>query len=416
MKQYLSLLCFVCFCVLFACGEKPDANLRSAAAEMNYNINNKVAATRLYSVSYNKEDSLHPKERFKMVHISDAHLSSYSSSNNYTQPKNLVEAVKFANQQELRINAMIATGDHISYAKKSQARLFLNSFFDHLFINNNIPTFPCYGNHDANTIVGETTEAFSKDELYALFSNYNNYPLARETGENYYYSDIENPMGGFIRIIALDMLDQPQLEYNTISWAVYSQKQIDWFCNKALKENMTDQHSIIVITHFPFESYSQALKKETLLIDAKFVHSTYLIPDIIEAFRGKTVLKKNYANIANKKDSISVHADFSTYPGDFICYMGGHSHITTQFNVTSVSTPTSSLRPQQMLLCTNMSPSEKGSVFNRVKRIENSLSDNSFCLYAIDTKERTIYITFFGAYLPEGKTEAEYPEIQVIRY
>lgn len=59
-------------------------------------------------------------------------------------------------------------------------------------------------------------------------------------------------------------------------------------------------------------------------------------------------------------------------------------------------------------------PSEVGIIYNRVIREVDSLSSNSFCIYAIDTKEKKIYITFFGAYKPTDK--AEYPKIQIIPY
>lgn len=179
---------------------------------------------------------------------------------------------------------------------------------------------------------------------------------------------------------------------------------------------MTSQHSVIIITHFPFDSKVQQLNAPTLLIDARFVHSSYLIPEIVEAFRTRTRLTQQYPNQENGKDTIYVDQDFSSYQGDFICYMGGHSHVTTQFDVTRIRNRSTTLKPQRMLLCTNMSPSEKGTVFNRVQRVENTVTDNSFCIYSIDTKERNIYITFFGAYLPSNKTAAEYPDIQVLNY
>ena len=57
----------------------------------------------------------------------------------------------------------------------------------------------------------------------------------------------------------------------------------------------------------------------------------------------------------------------------------------------------------------HQAPSEVGIIYNRVIREVDSLSSNSFCIYAIDTKEKKIYITFFGAYKPTDK--AEYPLI-----
>ena len=72
------------------------------------------------------------------------------------------------------------------------------------------------------------------------------------------------------------------------------------------------------------------------------------------------------------------------------------------------------LPKQKMIICTNQAPSEAGTVYNRVKREEDSLSSNSFCIHAIDTQEHKIYITFFGAFRPEGVTN--YLDIQELTY
>ncbi|MDD2437329.1 MAG: metallophosphoesterase, partial [Massilibacteroides sp.] len=409
-KGIVLFLIFLCLHSLTSCEEKDDISLRTLSEEKNYATNNRAAAVCLSSIMYNRTDSTNPLERFKLVHISDAHLSDRSSSNHYETPKNLIEAVKFSNQQELQINAIVATGDHISYSSRTEALLYLQSFYKNLFSQNKIPTFPCLGNHDSNINNQDFSNAFSKKELYSAFDNKNNYALKQEDQENYYYADVKNPMGGTVRIIALDMLDQAYPEYNTVYNALFSQKQIDWLCRKALKENMTEQHQVIIITHFPFQALTA--KMSNYLIDGSFIHSARLIPEIIEAFREKEPIRESYPNLQKKNDTIYVDTDFSDYKGDFICYMGGHAHVTAQFEINGLRNQSTSRLPQKMLLCTNMSPSEAGTMFNRVKREENTITDNSFCIYAIDTQERNIYITFFGAYLPADKTKTEYPEIQ----
>ena len=78
-----------------------NLNLRSGENEPFYWENNKLAAQRLAKIMYNKTDS-GSYERFKIVHISDSHLSSWSPSNNYELPINLRQSIQFANQQELR--------------------------------------------------------------------------------------------------------------------------------------------------------------------------------------------------------------------------------------------------------------------------------------------------------------------------
>ena len=67
-----------------------------------------------------------------------------------------------------------------------------------------------------------------------------------------------------------------------------------------------------------------------------------------------------------------------------------------------------------MIICTNQAPSETGTIYNRVKREEDSLSSNSFCIHAIDTQEHQIYIPYFGAFQPEGKIN--YPDIHELTY
>ena len=106
-----------------------NLNLRSGENEPFYWENNKLAAQRLAKIMYNKTDS-GSYERFKIVHISDSHLSSWSPSNNYELPINLRQSIQFANQQELRINAITATGDLSLLIRKRRRK----NICTHLFI------------------------------------------------------------------------------------------------------------------------------------------------------------------------------------------------------------------------------------------------------------------------------------------
>lgn len=385
-------------------------NLRSGENESFYWENNKLAAQRLAKIMYNKTDSA-TYERFKIVHISDPHLSSWSPSNNYELPINLRQSVHFANQQELRINALAATGDFISIDKKKKAKEYMRSFLYHLYDENHIPTFICTGNHDSNSEQEIGSTFFYKNEINEMLFATSNYVKNRNSAQNYYYSDVPNPQGGTIRFIALDMLDQPASQYNTLTYAYYSQEQIDWLANTALKEGMTDHHSVIVLTHFPFQPYNANFN--TYLCDGDYVHPWNMIPEIIEAFRTRSALGKTYPNQFNQAP-INVNADFTAGKGEFVCYLGGHIHCNTYFDVTGLENESAGLVPQKMIVCTNQAPSEEGVAYNRVEREEDSLSSNSFCLYAVDTKEKKVYITYFGAYKPSN--DRDYPEIHTIAY
>lgn len=384
--------------------------LRSNMNEKFYHQNNEIAAKRLATIMYNTKGS-NRYERFKIVHISDAHLSNYSPSNHFTNPINLKQSILFANQQELKINSVVATGDFISNSDKQLAIKYLESFVSNFYKENHIPSFLCTGNHDCNAIETIPNSFIYPHEMNQVLFTQQTYAIHKQY-PNYYYADVSNPQGGTIRFIALDMLDQSGYEYNTLYYASFSQEQINWLGNIALKENVTDQHSFIILTHYPFQPYTH--NASTYLCDGDFVHSWNMIPEIIEAFRSRTAIQKTYPNKLTAGKDISADFDFKNSHGEFICYLGGHAHVTAQININGLGNRNPNLKPQKMLLCTNQAPSEKGKVYNRVERIEDSLSSNSFCIYAIDTKERKIHITFFGAYKPTD--QPDYQEFSVIEY
>ena len=417
MKRcFFYLFMMLCILIGYSCNDKMSKEEYEQLAESNYQQNNAIAQKRLKSIMFHNEDM--NIERFKIVHISDTHVSARSSSNHFENPRNLKEAIAFANQDSININALVMTGDLIDNGKKEDALKYMSSFFTSFYSKNNIPSFYCYGNHDSNIIYNKINntrnEEIGKSELHLSSKKRGNYDLERPYGENYFYADVDNPMGETIRIISLDMLDQEGTEYYTQDTVIYSEKQVKWFCEIALKEGMTSNHSVIVLNHYPFQKRCWD-NHSTYLNWGGYVYPWNMIPEIVEAFREKISISKTYHN-SQIKDSIVVNTDFSSCPGEFICYMGGHAHVTARFEIAKLENSSGNLLPQQMLLCTNMSPSEVSAVYNKVKRVPYSLSDNSFCIYAIDTKEKKIDITFFGAYLPEGMTNEEYPEIQVISY
>lgn len=408
---FLSLLWICCGCENTLDG----LSLRSDQNERFYWGNNAAASERVAKIMYNESNGSR-SERFKIVHISDVHLSSWSPSNHYVLPINLRQSVQFANQPELRINVMAVTGDFISYRKKSEAKAYMKSFASSLQQDNFIPYVICTGNHDSNIGAQEDrspimSTLFYKPEITNLLFTNNQNSYKRIPNENYYYKDFSNPQGGTIRMIALDMIDQPSDVYNTLNYAHYSQEQINWLSNVALREGMTSSHSVIILNHYPFQHHDSGAS--TYLCDGDYVHPWYMIPEIVEAFRGHTTLTKTYPNQFGGED-IHVDADFTNNTATFICYLGGHIHANAYFEIKGLSNEQMNLPKQKMIICTNQAPSEAGTVYNRVKREEDSLSSNSFCIHAIDTQEHKIYITFFGAFRPEGATN--YPDIQELTY
>ena len=334
-------------------------------------------------------------ERFKLIHISDPHLSEWTADNNYAHPINLMEAIEFANLPQLKINAFVATGDFISNKKSTSAfdaSLYQQSFNSFLFAKNNVPTFICTGNHDTNMLTNNTQNYLSKQDLHRLLFAKTNYPLCQPQGENYYYADIPNPSGGTIRIIALDNTDQKDFTHNSLHTSCITQKQIDWLTEIALTKDMSKNHNVIILTHHPLQKFSKDLS--TYMCSGTHLYEPHLIPDIINAFIKKQALNRTYHSTLSPKQSIIVKHNFSGSPGDFICYMGGHAHTPAYFEV---SCNDNQQAKQIMLLANTLSPDLQNNNYNYVYRKKENLNSNSFSIYAIDIKEKNIYITDFGA-------------------
>jgi predicted MPP superfamily phosphohydrolase len=357
---------------------------------------NKLFPMGLMSGSLNTTDT-ETKPSFHIVHISDAHLSPWSSNNSTRKPSNLLEAVQFANEPTAGVNVTVDTGDHIGNSiqtTRTEALSYLDAYADALYTGNKIPTLACTGNHDANMLdVKQHPEyALSKMDMYNHLTSKTNYPIHTEGIQNYYYADVVNPAGGVVRIIALDVMDQEGTAYDAQFYAVLSQRQIDWFCHTALKENMTENHSVIVLIHYPL-SNNDEIKS---YVSSEFVYSWKLIPDIIEAFRSKHPLTAKYRNRFDASDSVAVNVSFKDAPGEFICYMGGHIHTYLNYEIEGFNNLNPALPKQIMLIANNLSPSDK-SPKSPISRNSVGLLNNTFNIYSIDTARKIIRVFFFGA-------------------
>jgi predicted MPP superfamily phosphohydrolase len=402
--------CILTLSLVLVTGIFTGCNKQSTAEEERieyYEINRQNSLRLFTPVMFNSSEG-EKKELFKIVHISDAHVSSWSHGNHIQNPYNLKEAVRFANDTSTKINALVATGDHIGNMTSTthdEAIRFLNNFTNTLYRNNTIPTFTSTGNHDANMLnPNHAVHALSKADLFTHLTSKINYKIHSEGPENYYYADLANPMGGVIRIITLDVTDQNDFIYSSQHNAIISQKQIDWLCHTALKKDMTELHSVIILTHQPMPAEDEALNA---IVPNYYLYDWELIPDIIEAFRNKQRFANTYWNKHYIYDYVFVDVSFEDSPGEFICYLGGHLHTYLDFQVKRSGD--SPLPNQMMIIANNMSPSEKNATSN-IERNNVGLRNNTFNLYAIDTKRKLIHVAFFGA------TSFYYPQILTLPY
>ncbi|MDR3267646.1 MAG: metallophosphoesterase [Tannerella sp.] len=400
MNRFLSTIVIVISCNLITgllSGCKDDTTASKEEIMGYYEINRQNCLSKFLPAT---SDILKQGQSnmFKLMHISDAHLTPWSSNNHVQNPSNLNEAIRFANDSEANIDALVDTGDHIGNNPNNTTRelalTYMDAFARSLYFYNTTPTFASTGNHDSNMLNRERPDfATSKSDIYNHVTSQTNYPIHSPEAQNYYYADLPNPMGGTIRIIALDVIDQEGTVHDTQRYATFSQQQIDWFCRTALKENMTANHSVIVLVHHPLSSTDEGVRYFSY---DEYMYGWKMIPEIIEAFRSKNDWSQKYPNRVIESDSLSVNVSFRDTPGEFICYLGGHIHTYLNYEVDGFRNLNPALPKQIMIIANNMSPSDK-SPKSPIERNPVGLQNNTFNLYAINTSTKTIYITFFGA-------------------
>lgn len=390
-NKYILCSFFTCVLCLCACGEKEDLShyYTEATREALANLENQIIKDGSRPLKSDKA-----KNRFRLVHLSDVHISKSSASNNPQNPENLAQAIHFANLPEAHIDAMVMTGDLINPSPeddKRTARKYFEAFASAYYaLTNAVPSFVSTGNHDANMLGVEVNSHFSKAEINQILFKKVNYPIVQPAGENYYYVDLNGYQDDIFRIIALDNTDQEAADYNTQQACSITQKQVDWLVNVALKENMTDKHKVIILNHHPLQRFSK--DRSTYMCSGYHLYGPKMIPSIINAYMQRKQWNKTYKTVTSPYSTITVHADFTTSIGEFVCYMGGHAHTTAHFNVDCGE---EGAPKQLMLLANTMTPNLQNNGYGTIDRAGKG--NNSFSIYCIDTEEKNIYITYFGA-------------------
>lgn len=393
LHQHKIISILVCLFFYVSCNsEIPEEYFIQNTQEALSNLNQIMYNTTTANINSLKAGTAN--ERFKIVHISDIHLPRESANEENVCLKNLKEAIQFANITDSKINAIVATGDYVSNNEKTNRQTIMTNLnlFKSIFFasSNTIPSFLCTGNHEANMVTSDSTFYLSKEDIHqCLFSN-PNYAYQQTEQENYYYADVKEPNGNIIRFIVLDNTDQPTFKYNTQHISCITQKQIDWFIQTALQKDMTEKHSIIVLTHHPLQEYSK--NQETYMCGGTHLYKATLIPTIIDAFQQRKSISQSYKSTVSPTSTIHINGNFTQAKGEFICYLGGHAHTYGNFNVGIEGGA-----KQIMLLANTLSPSLQNNNYGNIDRDVNHNKYNSFSIYCIDTEEKKIYITFFGA-------------------
>lgn len=392
-NKFVFYFFFIGMLLPVSCGDDKEEianNYTEATREALANLESLMSKEDMYT-SLKSDRS---NERFKLVHLSDIHISKSSASNEPQNPENLAQAVRFANLSEAKIDAMVATGDFINTKPedgKSTVMKYYNAFVSAYYVlTNAIPSFVSTGNHDANMLGEDESSHLNKAEINEILFNKMNYPIVQPYGENYYYSDIKGHQDNVFRIISLDNTDQEASDYNTQHASSITQKQVDWLINVALKENMTSKHKVIILHHHPLQPFSN--DKSTYMCSGFHLYGPKMIPSIINAYIQHKTWDKVYNSVISPLSSITVSADFTDAKGEFVCYLGGHCHTLAYMTVDCEE---ENAPKQLMLLANTMTPNLQNNSYGTIDR--KGKGNNSFSIYCIDTEEKNIYITYFGA-------------------
>lgn len=249
--------------------------------------------------------------------------------------------------------------------------------------------YPVHGNHDDGSIwdlsfirAESSTNHLTHEELYHLFFNHLK-DQGAELGDGelglYYYCD--DPVKK-MRYIFLDAQDIPyiydekgKLKYTGMSHYAMSEKQLDWFMNRALRVE-DEEYGILVTIHII----------DLLALTGVKIHRPYLVVlnSILACYKKGMECR---VEIKHEDFGANVYADFSKGKrGDLIGVLVGHYHRDMvvygndgfPYIFTGNSVMYNDGKPDKPL------------------RVDGDKSELLFDVMTIDRKERKIYITRVG--------------------
>lgn len=323
--------------------------------------------------------------RFTLFHITDIHgCRSYE-----------YEAIQLAQE---RADVIVNSGDDsdhctADYAEETRNSLLISKVTVDAANDDDVPMIQVPGNHD---VPGITKEDYFNRICSKIVQAYNkNVVWGDEEGKRAYgYVDYESSkeMGAKFRIIMLDPFDYDdgQFEVRKFMTATFSQKQIDWLVS-TLKDAAQQGLNIITVMHYSFGDNSLCFSEELAKPDAHFYQDPFMIPDIIDAAQHGTRIRKTYKDELGTAD-IKVNADFSNLPHlEYVCHLFGHIHSKNEYRCQK----TDGSKMYDMLMLGEAALGVDGIILNKVRKHNQA----SFSALNIDTIEKCIYRTSYGAYL-----------------
>jgi len=257
------------------------------------------------------------------------------------------------------------------------------------------PFLTVLGNHDIGN-------APSDEAIYQKFGGFIQYADLAEgeavSGKCYYHKDFADQK---IRIIVLD-----QYEIKHDGYICYTQDQIDWFVD-VLADTPSD-YGVIIAEHTN-PCYTMTYNLDLSVTSSTWKQSekanTYMsgdiIPDIVNAWINGTSLTQTYSyTFDDPPTAVSVDADFTERgEGEFITYMGGHWHMNMLGYPTNYSD-----QPDFHVPACGLTAAVQGDMPRR----EGTVSEDSFCAFAVDRDNKTVKVFQLGAHYTKDAINRQY--------
>jgi hypothetical protein len=273
-------------------------------------------------------------DAFSFGFITDTHTVSYATG----EFADLMEHVMDA----CNIPLFLHGGDFISGRGVSSKEEHIKEIKNHDRIFKNIEDrcLLAMGNHDA--VFGQETNydsSLTDGEVYNYIFRKNEQKSGLVYGDpkTYFYKDIPAQK---VRYVVLNCYDFKTniddtgmiISDSRLNTAKLGSVQLSWLANTALK--LPEGYSAVICSHAPPLTASE-------LREVGWSHalSPYLDVDIvrgiISAYQNKTVY--TYTGIIGENtiaEQYNLDFDFSTYSGDLICWISGHTHRDRIFNLS----------------------------------------------------------------------------------
>ncbi|MGG5339939.1 hypothetical protein IGJ48_002647 [Enterococcus pernyi] len=319
---------------------------------------------------------------FNLGIVTDSHFDEGTwRTQAYRSLKNLNNILYIQNE----LDAIAALGDNVDSEHKDKSINIRNleRYCERFSKGNNLNKFIVRGNHDAGTLVWDTTnegnKVFEKDiltgqEQLTIFKKYINQDgKVYDIEGQYHYKDFPEKK---VRLVIIDTLDNSMtinangtLKY-TDQWSLgLREQQLQWIAEKALGTLPNDYH-VIMATHVPVQPDD---------VEPGALKNGEMLKQLISAFVSKT----STTLVSTLEDySVNLSVDFSNRnESNFVGFFAGHRHAEYFYT------------PDQM---GGFYSTVLDCAFVRDTSKIGTVQEDAFSVVSVNTEDRKVTILGFG--------------------